>query len=164
MKKISFTLLVLLLTVVCFPQSENQAVPYTLADRDRMIRAEIEMSSLRNEMKSEMSSLRNEMKSEMSSLRNEMNARFEGQDAKFEGLDAKFNSIQIQITDIKTFLYWGFGVLFSMMVFLFGFVLWDRRTTIGPVKRENERIIKALSDYSNDNPKLAALLRETGIL
>jgi len=153
MKKISFTLLVLLLTVVCFPQSENQAVPYTLADRDRMIRAEIEMSSLRNEMKSE-----------MSSLRNEMNARFEGQDAKFEGLDAKFNSIQIQITDIKTFLYWGFGVLFSMMVFLFGFVLWDRRTTIGPVKRENERIIKALSDYSNDNPKLAALLRETGIL
>ena len=47
---------------MCFAQGENQAVPYTLADRDRMIRAEIEISSLKNEM----------------------NARFEGQDAKCE--------------------------------------------------------------------------------
>ena len=51
-----------------------------------------------------------------------------------------------------------------MMVFLFGFVLWDRRTTIAPVKLQNEHIIDALTEYSKENPKLAEILRKAGIL
>ncbi|MFW5822516.1 MAG: hypothetical protein ACOCU7_03925, partial [Tangfeifania sp.] len=50
---------------------EQQPVAYTLADRDRLIKVETEISSVRNEM----NSVRNEMnslRSEMNALRNEM--------------------------------------------------------------------------------------------
>ena len=125
----------LILLPPLFLSGQTKEVPFTLDDRDRLIRNEAAIQSLRNEM---------------NSLRNEMNYKFE--------------SLQTQISDIKTFLFWGFGILFSMMVFLFGFVLWDRRTTVAPVKRENERIIKALTDYSENHPKLAEILRNAGIL
>lgn len=139
-------LLLLILLPPLFLSGQTKEVPFTLDDRDRLIRNEAAIQSLRNEMNSEIGSLKNEM----NSLRNEMNYKFE--------------SLQTQISDIKTFLFWGFGILFSMMVFLFGFVLWDRRTTVAPVKRENERIIKALTDYSENHPKLAEILRNAGIL
>ncbi len=132
-------LLLILLSPSLFLSGQTKEVPFTLADRDRIIRTEVEIASLRNEMKTEIGSLRNEM----DLLRNEINYKFES---------------------LQTFLFWGFGILFSMMVFLFGFVLWDRRTTVAPVKKENKRIIEALTEYSKENPKLAEILRSAGIL
>ncbi len=32
------------------------------------------------------------------------------------------------INDLKTFMLWGFGILFGGMGILIGFVIWDRRT------------------------------------
>jgi len=71
----------------------------------------------------------------MNSLRNEMNA-------KFESIDQRFELMYDQIKDIKTFLYWGFGVLFTFMAALMGFVLWDRRTVLTPVQRKTEMVEK----------------------
>jgi len=124
--------------------AQQQEVPYTLADRDRLIHVEADIGSLRNEM----NGLRNEMSSvhnEMNSLRNEMNAkfeavyeRFESIDQRFESIDQRFESLERSIVDIKTILYWGFGILFSFMLFLLGFIMWDRRSTLGPVRTDIE--------------------------
>jgi hypothetical protein len=46
--------------------AQQQEVPFTLADRDRIIQTEVRVSSLSNEM--------NSLRSEMNSLRSEMNS------------------------------------------------------------------------------------------
>ena len=130
-------------------EQKETVVPYTLEDRNRLIRVESEQKALRNEM---------------NSLRNEMNARF-------ESIDKRFELMYDQIKDIKTFLYWGFGVLFTFMAALMGFVLWDRRTVLTPVQRKtemveknNEKIIEALQTLAKNDTKLASILRSVGIL
>ncbi len=114
-----------------------------------------DMTSLRNEMKSDMASLRNEMKSEMASLRNEVKS-----------------TIESFRTEITGFLLWGFGLLFTGMLILVGFILWDRRSTLKPVKdeiddlkeRKVDRIIAALKKLSEDDVRFAQVLRSVGLL
>ncbi len=114
------------------------------------------MGSLRNEM----GSLRNEMLG----LRNEMNTNM-------RSIDARFENIERHLDDQKTFLYWGFGILFSFMLFLVGFVLWDRRTMIKPViddveklKKENEAMKEVFRKQVHLQPQLRQILKNAGIL
>ena len=124
MKKIPFTLLVLLFTIGCFAQGENQAVPFTLADRDRIMRTEQRLDALE------------------------------------KSIDQRFDAQNDKLNDIHTMLYFLLGSMIALM----GFVLWDRRTAVAPVQREQKKLIKALEKYSDTEPKLAHILRETGIL
>ncbi|MBM3437284.1 MAG: hypothetical protein FJY07_13845 [Bacteroidetes bacterium] len=150
MKRIILAGIIVLIAGKLIAQSRD--VPFTLDDRDRIIRTENEISSVRNEM----NSLRNEMNSlrnEMNSLKSEMNSRFEAQNQRFESLEK-------QLDRIYTLMFILLGAIFTLM----GYVLWDRRTTVGPVQRENRRIVNALIEYSKENPKLAEILRNSGIL
>ena len=45
-------------------------------------------------------------------------------------LEVAIEYMQMQINDIKTFMLWGFGILFGGMGILIGFVLWDRLTPL----------------------------------
>ena len=157
MKHLFFILLLFNIALISSAIEQKEiVVPYTLEDRDRLIRVESEQKALRNEM---------------NSLRNEMNARFESIDKRFESVDKRFELMYDQIKDIKTFLYWGFGVLFTFMAALMGFVLWDRRTVLTPVQRKtemveknNKKIIEALQTLAKNDTKLADILRSVGIL
>jgi predicted PurR-regulated permease PerM len=145
-------MLVLLVSAFTSLSAQTKEVPYTLEDRDRMIKLETEMTSLRNDM----GSLRNEMnslKNEMNSLRNEMNARFE---AVNERIDT---------------LYWGFGILIALMLFLMGYIMWDRRTALNPVQSKtyelNEKYHKLesiLKEQAKHDAKLAETLKAAGLL
>lgn len=84
---------------------------------------------------------------------------------------ADIRSIQQQIADLRDFMLWGFGVLFAGMFTLIGFVLWDRRTALSPAIRKNkeleereEKLEKALKEYSIKEPRLAEILRSLGIM
>ena len=75
-------------------------------------------------------------------------------------------SLQNQIDNLQTFLLWGFGILFGGMGVLIGFVIWDRRTALEPVARKSreleekeEKVVKALKEYSKFEPKLAEVLK-----
>ena len=75
-------------------------------------------------------------------------------------------SLQNQINNLQTFLLWGFGILFGGMGVLIGFVIWDRRTALEPVARKSreleekeEKVVKALKEYSKFEPKLAEVLK-----
>lgn len=50
----------------------------------------------------------------IASLEANMNLRFEGQ--------------QRQLDDIKILFYWGFGILITLLIFMLGYMIWDRRT------------------------------------
>jgi predicted PurR-regulated permease PerM len=79
-------------------------------------------------LRTEMGSLRSEMYSGMKSLRDEL----------------------------LGFMKWGFGLIFSVMLILVGFILWDRRSTLKLVKdeldelerRKVDRLIAAMKKLS----------------
>src|SRR3990170_5779238 len=81
-------------------------VPYTLEDRDRMIRIETSLKEFK-----------------------------EAVDRRFEQVDRRFEQVDKQIERVESVLMWGFGLLFTSMLGMVGFVLWDRRTAVAPVVR-----------------------------
>ena len=136
MRKTGLIILFFALTLSAFPQS--QEVPFTLEDRDRIMRTEEKVQSLRNEM----------------------NTKFEAMDTKFEAMDSKIET-----------LYWGFGIMIALMLFLFGYIIWDRRTALNPIQNKTvnleERLNKiefAYREQAKKDPGFAEILRHTGLL
>ncbi len=121
---------------------EQQPVPYTLADRDRLIKVETEISSVRIEM---------------NAFRNELNARLESQ--------------QKQIDDLKTLFFWGFSIIITLIIFMLGYMIWDRRTALKPALLKAEdatdktrNLVSALREYARSHPDLAEILKTYGLL
>ena len=146
MKNILATLFVLLFSAICFAQDgKDQAVPYTLADRDRLIRLETEIESLRNEINIKFDA---------------MEAKF---DAKFDGNDANFDSLDKRMTQLFNFL-WVLMAMFTVITATtLGFAFWDRKTANKPLKEENKKIMNILKDYSKDEPRLKEILKNASI-
>ena len=75
-------------------------------------------------------------------------------------------------SEILGFMKWGFGRLFSGMLILVGFILWDRRSTLKPVKDELDelerlkvdRLITAMKKLAEEDSKLAQVLRSVGLI
>jgi hypothetical protein len=120
----------------------SKEIPYTLEDRERLIRLEEGIKSV--------------------------NQRIDGLE---KSLNQRIDDVKEEIRDLKTFILWGFGILFSGMGILMGFVLWDRRTAISPVikrtrelEEENEKIYKVLKEMGKRDTKIAQILKQVGIL
>jgi hypothetical protein len=120
-------------------------VPYTLEDRDRLIRVETKIEHI--------------------------DKRFEQVDKRFEQMDKRFEQVERRIERLENVMMWGFGLLFTTMIGLVGFVLWDRRTALSPAIRKNkeladkeDKIEKALREYAYKTPELAEILRNVGLM
>ena len=86
-------------------------------------------------------------------------------------MDFKFESQQRQLDDIKVLFYWGFGILITLFIFMFGYMIWDRRTAMQPAlgqsskAEENSRnLILSLREYAQKHVDLAEILRTHGLL
>ncbi|MEI6889256.1 MAG: hypothetical protein ACOYM0_12565 [Bacteroidales bacterium] len=122
-----FSLLIVLLLPIIV-RAEVKEIPFTLDDRDRIIRTEQKIEAVKTEM----------------------TARFEGVDKRFDQL---FN-----------FLWAIIGIFTAMIVSVFGFAFWDRKLSLAPLKREDEKLKSVLMEYSRSQPKLAEILRNAGML
>jgi uncharacterized membrane-anchored protein YhcB (DUF1043 family) len=85
-------------------------------------------------------------------------------------VDEGQKSLQRQLDDLKTFMLWGFGMLFGGIGLLIGFVIWDRRSALAPaikkskeLEEREEKIEKALKEFSTKNPDLAEALKHVGL-
>ena len=85
--------------------------------------------------------------------------------------EAKLESQQIQLADVKTLFYWGFGILITLFVFMLGYMIWDRRTAMQPAleksieaEAKSTNLIWALREYSKKHADLAEILKSHGIL
>ena len=143
MKKIKKITGILLLFLPLWVKAEVKEIPFTLDDRDRIIRTEQKLESLRTEMNSKIDT-------KFDGLKSEMNSRFETIDKRFDQL---FN-----------FLWAFIGIFTAMMVSVFGFAFWDRRLSLIPMKKDNARILNALRDYAEHQPKLREILKNAGLL
>ncbi len=85
------------LALASISNAQQQEVPYTLADRDRMIQVEAKVDAL--------------------------SARFDQVDRRIDRMEDKFD----------TWFTRGFGLVLGAIFALFGFIIFDRRTTLAPV-------------------------------
>jgi len=126
------------LSVLLLSDAFAQGVPYTLEDRDRIIRVE---------------------------------AKVEQIDKRFEQIDKRFEQIDGRIGRLEDTMLGGFGLLFTTMVGMVGFVLWDRRTTLAPAIRESrelrereERLERVLKEVALKDANVAEALRHVGLI
>lgn len=68
-------------------------------------------------------------------------------------------------------IYWILGVVVALIIFMLGFIIWDRRTTLAPIKseieelkRENEKMKAIFIKQAESQPKLLEILKNAGIL
>ena len=85
--------------------------------------------------------------------------------------EAMLESQQIQLDDVKTLFYWGFGILIMLLIFMLGHMIWDRRTAMQPalerssIAEENSRtLLTMLREYARKHPDLAEILKTHGML
>jgi len=136
LQKIICITLILPPLVIC---AQGKEIPFTLDDRDRIIRTEQKVEALDTKIDSK-----------VDVLRIEMNARFEAVDQRFDQL---FN-----------FLWAIIGIFTAMMVSVFGFAFWDRKLSLAPMRREEEKVKSALREYAKLQPRLAEILKNVGLL
>ena len=140
MKKIIAILFFTSLVLQGFAQSRE--VPFTLDDRDRIIKLEEKLSSNNDKIES---------------LRNEMNTKFEAVESK---MDAKFDII-----------YWVLGIIVVIILFTLGYIIWDRRTALYPVQDKTRnleeqvnKLMHVTREQAKKDPAFAELLKIAGLL
>ncbi|MCF8364222.1 MAG: hypothetical protein K9H16_00475 [Bacteroidales bacterium] len=143
MKKLVTCFIFFLLVLQAFPQSHE--VPFTLDDRDRIMRTEERIESLRTEM----------------------NSKFEAIDYRFDAMETKLDAINSKFEP----LYWAFGILLTLMLFILGYIIWDRRTALHPIQNKTmnleERVNKLeylSKEQAKKDPLFAELMRQAGLL
>ena len=146
MKTLKKSIGILLLSLPLLVKAEVKEIPFTLDDRDRIIRTEQKVESVKTEM----------------------NSRFEAVDKQFDGLhlemNARFEAINTRFDQLFNFLWAFIGIFTAMMVSVFGFAFWDRKLSLAPMKKENAKTLNALRDFAEHQPKLREILKNTGLL
>jgi hypothetical protein len=135
-----------LLLLPMFVKAETQEIPFTLDDRDRIVRTEQNVESLKTEMNSRFESV----DKQFNSLHTEMSTRFESIDKRFDQL---FN-----------FFYAIIGIFTVMTASVFGFAFWDRKTSLEPIKNDNLKTLNVLRELAEHQPKLREILKNAGLL
>jgi flavodoxin len=96
-------------------------------------------------------------------------------------LNERIDNLQKQIDGLREDMKWQFGVLFTLVVALFGFIIWDRRTFMKPLEEKvislneetknikekvqlNERLLQALRELSLTDEKLREILKQFNLL
>jgi len=128
MKTLKKTIGIIFILLPFLVNAEVKEVPFTLDDRDRIIRTEQKVEAVKTEM----------------------TARFEAVDKRFDQL---FN-----------FLWAIIGIFTAMMISVFGFAFWDRKLSLAPLKKEDQRIVAVLVEFSKTQPKLLESLKNAGLL
>ena len=120
-------ILAIFLALALISNAQQQEVPYTLADRDRMIQVEAKVDAL--------------------------SARFDQVDKRIDRLEDKFD----------TWFTRGFGLVLVTIIALFGFIIFDRRTTLAPVRREQEKLLEVLKELGKEDVKIREALKKVAL-
>jgi len=133
---------ILLLLTLLFSIALPKEVPFTQEDRDRIIRLEEGQKYLQKQI--------DDLKKQIDDLKKDTQRQFD---------------------ELRTFLYWGFGILFGGMGILIGFVIWDRRTAVEPVARKlreieekEEKIERFIKELARKDPEIKEIAKKEGLI
>ena len=157
MKKILFILSMILVLFATGLQAQtsraNTPVPYTLADRDRLLKVENKLELLDDRI----TSLEKRMDDRITSLEKRMDERLA---AMQKTMDERFAAQDKRLDDLFTLMI----LLLGSMFVLFGFILWDRKSVVRPVRDTQEKILTVLREQAKDNKFLTDIMNKAGLL
>ncbi len=159
--KNAFTIFIVLAVIAAFaPFAHPTDTPFTLEDRDRLIRLEAKLEVGFQQIDKRFEDMRNDMNKRFEDMRDDINKRFEQVDKRFE--------------QTFTFLWMLTGIFTTLTLGVIGFAYWDRRTVIRKAKEETvaeiegegrvKDLINALRELSRSNGEVAKVLRQFHIL
>ena len=118
-----------------------EEVPFTIADRDRLIRVEAKLE--------------------------EIDKRFEQIDKRFEELRMDINK---RFDQMMTFMWMLVAIFVGITATTIGFAIWDRRTMIRPfevkvraLEETDKKLIEVLRKLAKEDKRLAEILRSFGL-
>ena len=98
-------------------------------------------------------------------------AKMEAIDAKMEALESKMEVKIEAVNERIDYIFWLLGVVVALILFMLGYMIWDRRTALQPALEraieadaKSTNLIRTLREYSKKHPDLAEILRSHGIL
>ena len=91
-----------------------EAIPFTLEDRDRLIRIEATLKEFKDSV-----------------------------DHRFEQVDKRFEQIDRRFADVVNFMWLLGSVLGGLVAVTIGFAVWDRRTALTPALRRSQAVESA---------------------
>ena len=125
-----------------FSQADSSiVVPFTLADKIRLIRIEDRMESKFQEI----------------------DRRFEQMDKRFEQMDKRFEQIEKRLERLEDLVFNTTLVLLGAMLTLVGFIIWDRRTFLKPVQNELQELKRTQEIEREKTHKIIELLKEKSL-
>ncbi|MEJ5299692.1 MAG: hypothetical protein WHS38_01750 [Thermodesulforhabdaceae bacterium] len=144
-KKTAFKTIVVISLLAFSPFCFAGEVPFTLEDRDRLIKLE---TKVEEGFKA-------------------VNQRIDALEKRIDALDKRIDALDKRIDGLQGLMY----VVISGIFILIGFVIWDRRTALAPAIRKNkeledreEKLEKALKELAKKDPTVAEVLRNVGLL
>jgi chaperonin cofactor prefoldin len=127
-------------------------VPYTLEDRDRLIRVEEGLKAVNQRIDG-------------------LDKRIDALDKRIDALDKRIDSLDKRIDGLQGLMYVVIGAVIAQTIGIVGFVLWDRRSALAPAIRKNKEleeredtIEKVLKEYAKQEPRLAEILKSAKLL
>jgi hypothetical protein len=92
-------------------------------------------------------------------------------DAKISSLEAKMD-VKFEAVNARIdYLFWLQGVIVALILFILGYMIWDRRTALQPAldkasaaNEKSNTLIQTLREYSKKHPDLAEILKTHGML
>ncbi len=137
------------LILMLFAITLAKEVPFTQEDRDRIRNVELKVERLEEGQKY--------LQKQIDDLKKQ--------------IDDLKKDTQRQFDELRTFLYWGFGILFGGMGILIGFVIWDRRTAVEPVARKlkeieekEEKIERFIKELARKDPEIKEIAKKEGLI
>ncbi len=127
-------------------------VPFTLEDRERIIRLEEGQKAIIQRIE-------------------DTNRRIEDTNKRIEDTNKRIEDTNKRIDDVISIMLWGFGVLFAGMMTLIGFVIWDRRSALAPAIRKakeleerEDKMERVLRELARKIPEVKEAMQKEGLL
>jgi len=141
-----------LIYMICSGSPALSADGFTQKDRELLIELKVKMGEIDKRFE--------QVDKRFEDLREDMNTRFEQVDKRFEQVDKRFEQIDKRFEEILSFLAILAGIFSSMVVAVFGFAYWDRRTLLSRAREEVRQMTEADRNLIEKNSLLLAKLHE----
>lgn len=129
--------------------ADSQPIPYTMDDRDRLLRVEESIKLLNAKMDEKF---------------NAIDLKFISQNDKF---DARFDALQRQIDFTNNLILTLIAGMLGSLIYMW----WDRRSANAPLKddietlqKKEKNLLKALKEYADSHPELKTIFDRAAIL
>ncbi len=111
--------------------------------------------------------------------------RFDAQDKRFDAQDKRFDDFNTRLDSIERTMLAMFGAMMSLIIAIFAYIAWDRRTAMRPMQERLEllerdiahdlelshkmgsrltRVVEAFRGLAKTDPKVAEVLRSLSLL